>query len=159
MSDKIQHINLDDEDFEDAPKALRDYAKKLKAENERLNGDLVTATKNLASRAVADVLADKGFKNPKRVERDLLAESIDPHDQKAVEEWLEANGDDYAKGEANTPASAPEDAEKAQQFEKLSVPGATSSNDSLDKWEAAQQEITPGMNGDQVAEVFARHGI
>jgi len=161
MSDRLQHIDIDSEESEDAPRALREYAKQLKRQLETTQAELGKATKQLASRAIAEVLADKGFKNPKRVERDLLADDIDPHDQQAVAAWLEANGDDYAKG-AVTPASespAPETTELAQQYDRLSVGSDSQTAAPNDLWARVQAEITPDMTGDQVIEVYKRHGL
>ncbi|HET6914576.1 MAG TPA: hypothetical protein VFH56_00650 [Acidimicrobiales bacterium] len=162
MSDKLQHIDIDSEEFEDAPRALREYAKQLKKQNESLASENGTLKKQSASRAVADVLAGKGFKNPKRVERDLLADDIDPHDSKSVEEWLEANGDDYAKDSATPEAAAPETPDpRAAEYERLNIGGGDASVAAsfASKWEAVQAEITPDMDGAAVLEVYARHGI
>ena len=161
MSDKLQHIDIDSEEFEDAPRALREYAKQLKRQLETVQTDLGKANKQLASRAISDVLKDKGFKNPKRVERDLLADEIDPHDGKAVEEWLAANGDDYARGET-APVSEPQaddNRELAQQYDRLNVGGDTSQPAPNDKWAAVKAEITPDMDGAAVIEVYRRHGL
>lgn len=163
MSDKLQHIDIDSEEFEDAPRALREYAKQLKKQNDALASENGTLKKQSASRAVADVLTGKGFKNPKRVERDLLADDIDPHDTKSVEEWLEANGDDYAKASAEPETVTPETPDpRAAEYERLNVAGgdtAAVAASFASKWEAAQAEITPEMDGAAVAEVFKRHGI
>lgn len=162
MSDKLQHIDIDSEEFEDAPRALREYAKQLKKQNDALALERDTYKKQSASRAVADVLTGKGFKNPKRVERDLLADDIDPHDASAVEAWLEANGDDYAKASATPDPETPETPDpRAAEYDRLNVgsdPAAVAAS-FASKWEAAQAEITPEMDGAAVAEVFARHGI
>ena len=163
MSDKLQHIDIDSEEFEDAPRGLREYAKKLKAAYDSVSADYSKARKQLASRAVSDVLADKGFKNPKRVERDLLADDIDPYDSKAVEEWISANGDDYAKGAANPePVQSPEsaqNAELAEQYNRMNVGGEANQPAPNDKWAAVQAEITPDMDGAAVIEVYKRHGL
>ena len=161
MSDKLQHIDIDSEEFEDAPKALREYAKQLKRQLDTVQADLGKANKQLASRAISDVLADKGFKNPKRVERDLLADEIDPHDSAAVERWLAENSDDYAKGNTAPASESPavdEHPELAQQYERANVSGdaAPAPND---KWAAVQAEITPDMDGNAVIEVYRRHGL
>lgn len=163
MSDEIKYIDADSEDFEDAPRALRDAYKKLVSAHKQVTKDLTETRTTMASRAVADVLADKGFKNPERVKRDLLADGIDPLDNSAVDGWLASNGDDYAKaapeaGESQQQEqqSAAVSDEVAQQYQKLQVSGEPAVND---KWQRAQAEITPEMDGAAVRAVYAKHGI
>lgn len=170
MSDALKHIDLDDEQFEDAPKALRDYAAKLKKaladETARANG----LQQTVATHALSSVLGDKGFKNPKAVEKSLLADGIDPLDSSAVETWLTENGDDYAKatGSTETPApeqnvqtvETPEQATVRSAYEQMSA--ATSglrAPADLSKFDAASLEITPDMTPEQVRAVYVKHGI
>lgn len=163
MTDAIKHIDLDHEDFEDAPKALRDYAAKLKKQLEAKETEVSTLRTQVASRAVADVLGDKGFKNPKRVEKDLLADGVDPLDKSAVDGWLAEYGDDYARATQENAAATPEQNEEAQALAaahaQLSAPGELRSAADMSKWDLAQSEITQDMNGEQVAAIFAKHGI
>lgn len=160
----IQHIDLDDERFEDAPKALRDYAASLKKALTETAKERDDARGQLASRAVSDVLGDKGFKNPERVKRDLLSDGIDATDKAAVEKWLSENGDDYARAAA-TPAADPAEQsgiDPAQQkaYEQLSQQGGEMrSAADLSKWELAQSEITKDMRGEDVAAIYAKYGI
>jgi hypothetical protein len=164
MSDNIKYIDVDDEQFEDAPKALRDAYKALRKQAENLTTERDGALKQVASRAVADVLDDKGFKNPKRVERDLLADGIDPLDSSAVEAWLTSNGDDYARSEGSglsKPEHQQTEEEKALQegYEAIAGGDQLKAAADLSKWDLAQSEITEDMNGEQVAAVYKRHGI
>lgn len=164
MSDNIKHIDIDAEDFEDAPKALRDYAKALKKQLESVTSERDGARTQLASRAVSDVLGDKGFKNPKRVERDLLADGIDPLDNSAVEVWLTSNGDDYARADGSAaPAPVAEQTEEQkalqQGYEALTGGDQLKAAAGQSKWDLAQSEITTDMNGAEVAAVYAKHGI
>jgi hypothetical protein len=163
MSDNLKYIDVDSEEFEDTPRALREHVKKLqKALTDERSAHGQTRNR-LASRAVSDVLADKGFKNPKRVERDLLADDIDPLDTEAVERWLAENSDDYAKGEAASaaatetePASVPAEQQQALQSMNVSdVPPAGGAS----KWDLVMSEITPDMDGKAVQAVYAKHGI
>lgn len=165
MTDAIKHIDLDDEQYEDAPKALRDYASKLKKALEAEQARTTTLTKQVASHALGDVLGTQGFKNPKRVEKALLADGIDPLDKSAVESWLEDNADDYAKAES-TGESTPEaqqqqvDAETQQGYQKLSgladkVRQPTDVN-ALDK---AKAKITDDMSPEQVRQVLLGEGL
>jgi hypothetical protein len=164
MSDNIKHIDIDSEDFEDAPKALRDYAKALKKQYEQAVTERDGALKQVASRAVADVLGDKGFKNPKRVERDLLADGIDPLDSGAVEAWLADNSDDYARSEssaASAPVQTQTEEQKALQqgYEALTGGDQLKSAADMSKWDLAQSEITEDMDGAAVTKVYAKYGI
>lgn len=161
MSDNLKYIDVDSEEFEDAPRSLREHVKKLQKalDSER---EAHTSTRNrLASRAVSDVLADKGFKNPKRVERDLLADQIDPLDTEAVDRWLAENSDDYARGEA-APAAEPESAsvpeDQKQQLQRMNVSDVPPAG-GLSKWEQALAEITPEMDGAAVQKVYEKYGI
>ena len=162
MTDNLQHINVDDEAYEGAPKALRDYVKKLQAQNQTLNTDLGQVRGQLASKAVGDVLAGQGFKNPKVVEKALLGDGIDPLDKSAVDAWLAQNSDDYAKGPAaptNTPVTN-ERADAQAQIDQAvqaaqggAVPGA---------WERAQSEISAlGANPlpEAIEAIFTKHGV
>src|SRR5690242_15902835 len=102
MSDDFQYIDVNDEQWDGTPRALRealDKAQKaLKAEK--------TATAELrgqaAGAALSGVLA--GFKNPSKVQSDILAAKVDPLNSEAVTKWLETNGDDYARA-TETPAT------------------------------------------------------
>ena len=163
MSDNIQHLDLDDDEFLDAPRALRDYVKKLQKQNQNLSTELSTANGKLASQALGEVLS--GYKNPKRVERDLLADKIDPNDKAAVDRWLSEFGDDYAKGEASAQAPAqPEtpvadDQEQAAHRQLQQAASDLTSPADMTKLEAAQAEITSEMTGAQVVEVMRKHGL
>lgn len=167
MSDAIKHLDLDSEDFEDAPRALRDYARNLKKQYEQAVAERDGVRKQLASKAVSEVLGDKGFKNPKRVERDLLADGIDPLDNSAVEAWLADNSDDYARVDGSAastpdapPAESPEQAAIRQAYEQLTAAtGGMHAPADLSKFDAANLEITPDMSPDQVREVYVKHGI
>lgn len=156
----IQHIDIDSENFEDAPKALRDYAKQLKKALEERETEVGTLRGQLHSRALADVLADKGFKNPKRVERDLLSDKVDPLDTEAVNAWLAENGDDYAKGEA-TPAAPPvqQDPNAAGHQAIQQVVREGTPVDAQTAFERAQAELGPNPTGEEVLRVYAKYGI
>ena len=158
MSDNKHIIDVDSEEYEDAPKGLRDAYKALRKQLETTATERDDARTRLASRAVSDVLSNKGFKNPKRVEKDLLAEGIDPLDKSAVDAWIAENGDDYAKG--TVPASEPVPNEDQEAYEKLSsVSNEVKDPASMDKWELAQTEITDEMTGADVEKVYRKYGI
>lgn len=164
MSDEIKYVDADSEDFEDAPKALRDAYKKLVTAHKQATQSLAETRGQVAARAVADVLADKGFKNPERVKRDILADGIDPTDTSAVEGWLSENSDDYARAEgAATTEQTTEETKEATTvsqevqlgYQNLSVPGTPATTNA----KAVFDQITPEMNGADVAALYAQHGI
>ena len=160
MSDNFQHIDVDSDEFEEAPKALRDHVKKLQKRLNEQSAQVSDLTNKLASRAVADVLADKGFKNPAKVQRDILADQIDPTDKAAVEAWLAENSDDYARAGAQETESAPElNAEDAAAAERMNNLSGTTTAAGLSTWEQVQKLITPEMTGDQLKALYAQHGI
>jgi hypothetical protein len=161
MSDNLKHIDVDSEEFEDAPKALREYVKKLQAQSNTLAQERDDARGQVASRAVADVLADKGFKNPERVKRDLLADNIDPLDSSAVDGWLTRNGDDYAKSAQQAEKVAGQQSATVVQevvdgYQNLQVSGEPASNDKL---AMVLSKITPEMDGKAVEALYREHGI
>lgn len=172
MTDNIKHIDLDDEQYEDAPRALREYAANLKkalAEQTKRADGLAT---QVASRALGDVLGTAGFKNPKRVEQDILRDGIDATDKAAVEKWLADNGDDYAKAEGTpakpnpaaaqtelTPEQKAAQEQLAQQYAAIQGGEQLNTPADLSKWELAKSEITDDMTGEEVLKVYAKHGI
>lgn len=154
MTDDIQHIDIDAPEFDGSPKALRDHVKRLQEAHRSLQQERDTYRGQATAAALGDVLA--GYKNPERVKRDLLSDSIDPLNKEAVEKWLGENGDDYAKG-ASTPAPAVP-TEEAAAHQRLQQTELTSPAD-MSKLEAAQAEITPEMNGAEVKAVYRKHGL
>lgn len=168
MTDNITHINLDDEQFEDAPKALRDYAAKVKKAYDAALAEAGQLRTQLASKSLGDVLGNKGFKNPKAVEKSLLADKVDPLDESAVNAWLTENADDFAKADGAPEAPAPE--QQAQQtpeqiaqqqaYQQLaSVNGSLARPADMTKFDLAQAEITEDMTKEQVRAVYLKHGI
>lgn len=161
MSD-IQHIDVDSEDYESAPKALRDHVKRLQKAHTDLQQTTSDLRGQLNSRALGDALAGKSFKNPKRVERDLLSDKVDPLDVNAVEAWLNENAADYAlvasEGEPNPEGSEQQPDPDAEAYGRI---GRTTGGDpsSLTRLEAATAKITPEMTGEDVAKLFAAEGV
>lgn len=158
--DNLAHLDVDSEEFDEAPKALRDYVKKLQRQNKELGTELDGVKATAASNAVTSVLADKGFKNPERVKAAILSDQINPLDSSAVEKWLTENGDDYAKATpepavtppANEPPSAEEQARNAVNSLNTQPDGG------VDALQKALAEITPDMSEAEVRQVFLRHG-
>ena len=150
----IQYIDVDAPEFDGSPKALRDHVAKLQDALKATTTERDTYKGQATSAALGDVLA--GYKNPERVKRDLLSDSIDPLNREAVEKWLGENGDDYAKG-AGTPAQAVTD-EDAAAHQRLQQTELASPAD-MTKFDAAKAEITADMSGDQIAAVYRKHGL
>lgn len=165
MTDAIKYIDVDDEQFEDAPKALRDAYKALARQHKDVSTELGQARTTIASHALGDVLGTAGFKNPKRVEQDILRDGIDATDSKAVQAWLASNADDYAKADGTPPVEpAPvqqtEDQLRQQAaHQQLAAGSELRQPADMSKWELAQSEITPDMDGAAVKAVYAKHGI
>lgn len=162
MSDAIKHLDLDSEEFEDAPKAVRDYAKSLKKQLESVTKERDGVRTQLASSSLEKVLADKAFKNPAKVQKDILRDGVDPLDSEAVEAWLADNSDDYAKGTQETPAAENSVQKTDQQiaFEQIAGVQSGSTNPAiLSKWDLVQAEITDDMDGPAVAALYKKHGI
>ena len=160
MTDNIQHIDVDSDEFIDAPKALRDHVKKLQKAVQQKDERLGDLQGKLTASALTDVLG--GFKNPERVKNDLLSDKVDPLDSEAVSKWLESNGDDYARGDA-TPAPSQttdsENSEEAAAHERLQSTGDLRSPADMSKLEAALAELPKDATGDQVIEVYRKHGV
>ena len=150
----IQDIDVDAPEFDGTPKALRDHVKRVQEALKATTAERDTYRTQATSSALGDVLA--GFKNPERVKRDLLSDSIDPLNREAVEKWLGENGDDYAKGDSGTaPAVTSEDAAAHQRLQQTDL---TSPAD-MTKFDAASAEITPEMSGQEIRAVYQKHGL
>ena len=158
MTDNIQHIDVDSDEFIDAPKALRDHVKKLQQVNTRLAETNTDLTGRVTASALNGVLVE--YKNPERVKRDLLADKIDPLDNEAVNKWLGANGDDYAKGAgAHTPAQNTVPDEERAAHQRIAASDGLRTPADLSKLEAATLEVTPGMNGQDLIALYKKHGV
>lgn len=150
----IQYIDVNAPEFDGSPKALRDHVAKLQESLKATISERDTFRGQATSAALGDVLA--GYKNPERVKRDLLGDSIDPLNREAVEKWLSENGDDYARGESAPATTVSSDEAAAHQ--RLQQTDLTTPSD-MSKLEAAQAEITPDMSGEQVKAVYRKHGL
>lgn len=160
MSD-IQYIDVDSEEFEDAPRALRAHVKKLQDRLTQVTTERDDYQSKWQARSATDALAGYGFRNPKRVSKDLLADGIDLSDEAAVKAWVEENGEDYAKGEA-APADAEQKAdhsEEAQARAQIQDTASQMQPAGTDKLKAAIAEIPSDATPEQVAEVYKKFGI
>lgn len=163
MTDNIQHIDVDADEYLNAPAALREYARKLKEQNASLSGEVSTLRTERNASLLSGVLSAQGFKNPTRVQSDLLRDNIDPADKSAVEKWLQDNGDDYAKGAAPAEAVTTEDAANATNAAALGqiqrVQATAEPAGGLSAFDAAKAEITPEMTGEQIIALYKKHGV
>lgn len=158
MSDDIQHIDIDGDEYIDAPKGLREYAKKLKSQLEATAKERNELRGQVTANALSDVLT--GFKNPDRVKRDLLGDKVDPLDKEAVDKWLATNGDDYARGEAGPTAESSVDESEVQAHQQLqNAAGGLRPAADMSKVQAFESEITKEMTGDEVLALAQKHGL
>lgn len=159
MTDNMQHIDVDSDEFLDAPKALRDHVKKLQQANTRLTETNADLSGRLTASALTDVLSE--FKNPERVKRDLLSDKVDPLNSEAVKTWLSENAGDYARGEAtsttdNHTTVTPEE-QQAHQRIADSTAGLQTPAD-LSKLEAALAEVPANATGADLIAAYQKHG-
>lgn len=164
MSDNNWDIDVDSEQFEDAPKALRDAYKNLKKQFGSVTTERDDFRGKWQSLAIAGSLSDQNFKNPERVKRDLLSDKVDLSDTEAVKSWLSENGDDYARGEggasqATTEQNVDHGDEAAARQQLAAAQSAVTQPAHTDKLKAALAEITPEMDGAAVAAVYKKHGV
>jgi len=159
MTDNLQHIDVDSDEFIDTPKALRDHVKKLQQANTRLTETNTDLTGRVTASALNGVLTE--FKNPERVKRDLLTDKVDPLNSEAVTAWLEKNGSDYARGEgAPTSSSTPNaSAEEVAAHQQIANGGNLRTAADMSKLEAAVAEITPSMTGADIKALYRKHGV
>ena len=160
MTDNIQHLDLDSDEYYDAPKALRQYAEKQKKALDSTTKELATARGQVAAQAIGEVLSGQGFKNPKRVEKDLLADGVDPLDKSAVEGWLAEFGDDYAKGAvASDPETPSVPDEEVAAHQALNLGAEFRQPADMTKVEAAVAELPTDATPDQVIAHFRAKGL
>lgn len=153
----IKHLDLDSEEFESAPRALRAYAEKLKKALDGANQTITEFRSRETDTALGEVLA--GFRKPDKVKRDLLADNVDPLDSEAVAAWVKENGDDYARASGEPAAAVSEDTAPADPNAPFAAVEAQATPADLTKQALAFAAITPDMDGAAVAELFRKHGI
>jgi uncharacterized protein (DUF2336 family) len=160
MSDAIQYINTDDEQFDNAPRALRDAYEQLKKSHKELSQETTTLRGQVTQQALSGVLTE--FKNPERVKSALLADKVDPLNAEAVNKWLADNGDDYAKGPATPAPNQAPVADEAEQAAHQQIQQSTAQFNQaaeMTKRAAFEAEITPDMDGAAVRALAIKHGI
>lgn len=156
----FQYIDVDDEQFEDAPRALRQAYAALKKAHEADTKELSTLRTQVQTRTASDVLKDKGY-NPKAA-KFLLKDGVDLSDEKAVDAWLAEEGEFFkVAGEGGTPNPEQNVEHEAEAEARGQIADATSHTQTAanDKMQAALAEITNDMTPQQVMAVYAKHGI
>lgn len=158
MSDNIENIDVDSDEYLDAPKALRDHVKKLQSKLTNVVQERDTLKGTVTASALTDVL--KEFKNPDRVKQSLLADKVDPLDSEAVKTWLASNGDDYAKG-GGAPAEPQKQVASADQAAHAAFQAGAdlASPADMTKHEATFGEITPDMTGADIIALYKKNGL
>ncbi len=155
----IQHINVDDEQWDGTPRALREHVDKLQKALKERDQQISGLREQQTASALSDVLA--GFKNPERVKRDLLGDKVDPLSSEAVSEWLKSNADDYART-TETPADPVQNVEdedpQVPDFGGINAPGQIGDPALADKAQvlaAAPKNASP----QELIAYYAQHGI
>lgn len=135
----IQHIDVDSDEFEGTPKALRDHVKRLQKALNDVSAERDGFRNQINENALGSVLA--GFKNPERVKTAILGDKVNPLDNEAVAKWLTDNGDDYAKA-----VEAPATPAETQSTTNATDPRAAAQ----ERLNALQQIASPG-SADELA--------
>lgn len=177
MSDSSYEDYLDDDYFEDdddhqedqTARGLRKTIEKQNRKIKSLESENTKYRKTENERQAKEALSGKGFKNTRKVARDLLADGIDLSDSEAVNEWLSENGDDYARdenSETETPSAeeneienSEEHSEMASAFERLNNTQRMATPAHLSKYEAATAQLSDDASPDEVERVFREAGI
>lgn len=157
MSD-IQHIDVDSDEFEGTPKALRDHVKQLQKRLTEVSTERDGLRGQITESALSGVLT--GFKNPDRVKSALLADKVDPLDTEAVTKWIEGNGDDYAKAEANpNPATPTQPDPQADAYQAFTPGGGYRPAGDLTKLDAIAAKLDANASPEEVAAAIREAGI
>lgn len=156
----FQYIDVDDEQFEDAPRALRQAYAALKKAHEVDTKELSTLRTQVQTRTASEVLKDKGY-NPKAA-KFLLKDGVDLNDEKAVDAWLAEEGEFFkVAGQESTPGSEQTVEHDAEAEARSQIADATSHTQTAanDRMKAALAEITDNMTTQEVMAVYKKHGI
>lgn len=159
MTDNIENIDLDSDDFANAPTGLREYAKNLKsrlAERDQLIG-------KYQDEALGSVLTQAGFANPNRVRSAIAADKIDLSDRTKVNEWIATNGNDFARG-AQAPAELQQEqpdhtAQALVQHQMQDLQNVATPSGAVNAFEKVKAEITNTMDKDEVLARLRSAGV
>lgn len=156
MTDNFAHLNVDDDEFESAPRALRDAYKKLQKAYGSAEQTITELRDTQTSTALSGVLA--GFKNPERVKSAMLSDKIDPLDSEAVQAWLGDNGDDYAKA-PDAPAAPATETPQVPDYGQLNAPSEMGDPAAYDAQLQAVLNAPKDMSPQELVAYFAAKGI
>ena len=159
MSDAFQYIDVDSEQFEDAPKALRDAYNKLKKRAQDQDAELGSFRSEKTQATASDVLKAKGY-DPKAA-KFLIQSGVDLSSESAVDSWLAEDGAFFKVGDPEaTPGQTVDHADEAAARQAINTTAAqVTQAASTDKLKLAISEITPDMDGAAVAAVYAKYGV
>lgn len=113
MPDFDEFDEIDDEDQNSAPAALRSAFNKAKKQNAELAKKLEELTKKLATQSLDGLLRDK--KVPANIQRWMKRDEVEPTAE-AVDQWLEENGADFG-WKPGEPEPAPEATKESHEVE------------------------------------------
>lgn len=156
MTDNFAHLDVDAEEFDSAPRALRDAYKKLQKSYNEQGQQITDLREKQTASALSGVLA--GFKNAERVKRDLLADKVDPLDNEAVTKWLEANGDDYARAQTPADPVTDEETEQVADYGRINAPGQVG-QPAIANQEQVLANAPKDASPAELAAYFAKNGI
>lgn len=158
MTDNFAHLDVDAEEFDSAPRALRDAYKKLQKSYNEQGQQITDLRESQTASALSGVLA--GFKNPERVKRDLLSDKVDPLDEGAVTKWLESNADDYARSQAPAdPVNGGDDETQVADYGRINAPGQVGTPANVNQQEQVLANAPKDASPAELAAYFAKNGI
>jgi hypothetical protein len=156
VSDTIQHINVDDDQWDGTPSALRDHVKRLQKELKSRDEQISSLRDQQTSAVLSDVLA--GFKNPERVKRDLISDKVDPLDSEAVTEWMKSNADDYARSTGSADNPQEDQQQELPDQRRLNAPGEQGQPAGSNKL-AELDSMPADLSPQQTAQWLIDHGF
>lgn len=156
MSDNFQYIDVDDEQYEDAPRALRQAYEALKKRDQARETELGKLRGTVKQATATDVLKAKGY-DPKAA-KFLIQSGVDLNDASAVDTWLAEDGE-FFKVDAPPAEPAVDHSEEQQSRSQIAEASSQVQPAAGDKMKAALAEITPDMTTAQVLAVYQKHGI
>ena len=157
MSDNFQYLDVDDEQFEDAPRALRQAYEKLKKAHQSDAQELASLRGTVKQTTATDVLKAKGY-DP-RAAKFLIQSGVNLNDSEAVDGWLAEDGAFFKVGDAPPAEHAEDHSAEAQARSQIADASSQTQPAAVDKLQAALAEITPSMTAADVVEVYRKYGI
>lgn len=157
MSDNFQYLDVNDERYEDAPRALRDAYEKLRKAHQADAQELGKLRGTVRQNTATEVLKAKGY-DPKAA-KFLIQSGVDLNDENAVDNWLTEDGGFFKVGDAPPAEQAVDHSEEQQARSQIAEASAQVQPAPTEKIKAALAEITPEMTPADVIKVYQKHGI